>query len=140
MELTLVSPEVMDRLKNAAAQGLFVEKALSSVVPQFHARAVELLSGPNQVTGPKGRKRSTDPGQYPVNVVAGHLRRSQRAIPPGQRGLKQTQFALVNSAVYAGVVHDGGRGMEPRPFILQSIWEKAPDLESALARELEAGL
>ena len=134
VELRMVSPETMERLKTAAVQGLLVTSALAAAAPVFHASAVHYLSGPNQVEGPKGRKRSVNPGQYPVNVVTGALRRSQAVVLPGRRGLSQCQLALVNSAVYAGVVHDGrGRG-QPRPFMLNALWDEASALETEITK------
>ena len=140
IELRLVSPEVLARLKTAAGHGLYVEEALRQVGDVIHARVIHYLSGPREVAGPKGRKRSVNPGQFPVNVVTGHLRRSQRLVLPGEHGLNNHQMAFANTAVYSAVVHEGRRGNQARPFILQALWEEGPKLEEALDKFLQEKL
>lgn len=139
LQWKLVTPETVDRLL-ALPESLrhaVVPSALSEAGPEIHAAIVARLSGPQNNVGKGFNKRSSSPGEYPVNVVTGHLRRNQRLVPPGRSGLSLTQIAFANTAVYSAVVHDGEDGNAPRPFIADGLEDEGMAVDRALGEWID---
>lgn len=72
------------------------------------------------------------PGDYPINVLTGWLRRSGGFVPPGRTRVSgkmsftagRNEAVLFNSALYSRVIHDGRHTSDkhgPRPFIEDAI-------------------
>lgn len=107
---------------------IIIRRALSEGIRDIHTLAFDLLSG------------SKDPsGQFPVNIVTGHLRRSEYFVLPGRttRSSGRTfragpsEAIAGNAAEYAGVVHEGMFTTRDNK-ILSFIFGRRPYLEKAV--------
>jgi len=100
--------EVEKKLQKIPAE---VQKGLSLGLKQWvikaHRAALSLLSGSG----------SDAPGNYPVPVRTGHLRRSEDYILPGYskhgESAGKLEGMLINTSNYAHIIHEGN-GMQAR--------------------------
>lgn len=139
-QVRLVSVETMARLKALPSdlRAVIIPKALTDASAEIHAGIMDNLSGSQSNTGLGANMRSESPGSYPVPVVTGHLRRSQRRNLPGKSGLTNEQVAFFNTAQYSAVIHDGLRGNSPRAFIDDAVAIKESAVEAAFIKRIEA--
>jgi hypothetical protein len=114
---------------------VIIPAALREWGEEAHAAIMVRLSGPMDNVRSGRSMRSRNPGQYPVNVVTGHLRRNQKLLYPGYGASgAEDRVGFVNESDYAAVIH------EDRPFQDDGIEEKADELDAIVFHMIEEAL
>lgn len=118
---------------------LAAKRGLKRIIRGIHREADDFLRGA------KGT-----PGDYPVPVVTGHLRRSLDWLDPGEKksvdgvtfATDELESMLFDSARYASVIHDGthsSTGHGPRSFADDALeaFDAGENIESIMDEEFQ---